>query len=141
MAARCLDRAVLRRVVEHQDLGFERDRRSLAREGVEPAQQELALLGVDDAVGDLDAWNPCAPVRVHVVDPPAYTPPYDHALCAALAAAGADVELWTSRVDYGATPSATTPLPDRAPPAGSPVRDAAPPAGSPLRDPAPPPGS
>ena len=23
----------------------------------------------------------CAPVRVHVVDPPAYTPPYDHALC------------------------------------------------------------
>jgi glycosyltransferase involved in cell wall biosynthesis len=43
-------------------------------------------------------------VRVHVVDPPAYTPPYDHALCAALAAAGADVELVTSRFGYGATP-------------------------------------
>jgi glycosyltransferase involved in cell wall biosynthesis len=43
-------------------------------------------------------------VRVHVVDPPAYTPPYDRALCAALAAAGADVELWTSRFDYGASP-------------------------------------
>jgi glycosyltransferase involved in cell wall biosynthesis len=41
-------------------------------------------------------------VRVHVVDPPAYTPPYDRALCAALAAAGADVELWTSRFDYAA---------------------------------------
>jgi glycosyltransferase involved in cell wall biosynthesis len=39
-------------------------------------------------------------VRVHVVDPPAYTPPYDRALCAALAAAGAEVELWTSRFDY-----------------------------------------
>jgi glycosyltransferase involved in cell wall biosynthesis len=45
-------------------------------------------------------------VRVHVVDPPAYTPPYDRALCAALAAAGADVELWTSRFDYGPVPSA-----------------------------------
>jgi glycosyltransferase involved in cell wall biosynthesis len=43
-------------------------------------------------------------VRVHVVDPPAYTPPYDRALCAALAAAGADVELWTSRFDYAAPP-------------------------------------
>jgi glycosyltransferase involved in cell wall biosynthesis len=41
-------------------------------------------------------------VRVHVVDPPAYTPPYDRALCAALAAAGAEVELWTSRFDYAA---------------------------------------
>src|SRR5437899_12546679 len=40
-------------------------------------------------------------VRVHVVDPSAYTPPYDHALCAALAAAGADVELYTSRFAHG----------------------------------------
>jgi glycosyltransferase involved in cell wall biosynthesis len=42
------------------------------------------------------------PVRVHVVDPSAYTPPYDHALCRALAGAGADVELYTSRFAYGA---------------------------------------
>jgi glycosyltransferase involved in cell wall biosynthesis len=41
-------------------------------------------------------------VRVHVVDPSAYTPPYDHALCRALAAAGADVELYTSRFAHGA---------------------------------------
>ena len=41
------------------------------------------------------------PVRVHIVDPSAYTPPYDHALCAALAAAGADVALYTSRFAYG----------------------------------------
>jgi glycosyltransferase involved in cell wall biosynthesis len=40
-------------------------------------------------------------MRVHVVDPAAYTPPYDHALCRALAAAGADVELYTSRFAYG----------------------------------------
>jgi glycosyltransferase involved in cell wall biosynthesis len=40
-------------------------------------------------------------MRVHVVDPSAYTPPYDHALCAALAAAGAEVELYTSRFAYG----------------------------------------
>jgi glycosyltransferase involved in cell wall biosynthesis len=40
-------------------------------------------------------------MRVHVVDPSAYTPPYDHALCAALAAAGAEVELHTSRFAYG----------------------------------------
>jgi glycosyltransferase involved in cell wall biosynthesis len=40
-------------------------------------------------------------VRVHIVDPSAYTPPYDHALCGALSAAGADVELYTSRFAYG----------------------------------------
>jgi glycosyltransferase involved in cell wall biosynthesis len=40
-------------------------------------------------------------VLVHVVDPSAYTPPYDHALCRALAGAGADVELYTSRFAYG----------------------------------------
>jgi glycosyltransferase involved in cell wall biosynthesis len=45
----------------------------------------------------------CA-VHVHVVDPPAYTPPYDHALCAALARAGARVELVTSRFGYGPVP-------------------------------------
>jgi glycosyltransferase involved in cell wall biosynthesis len=39
-------------------------------------------------------------VRVHVVDPAAYTPPYDHALCGALARAGLEVELVTSRFDY-----------------------------------------
>ena len=43
-------------------------------------------------------------MRVHVVDPSAYTRPYDHALCAALARAGADVELITSRFAYGAAP-------------------------------------
>jgi len=44
-------------------------------------------------------------VRVHVVDPSAYTPPYDHALCGALAAAGAEVTLYTSRFAHGAVPS------------------------------------
>jgi glycosyltransferase involved in cell wall biosynthesis len=40
-------------------------------------------------------------VRVHLVDPSAFTPPYDHALAAALARAGLDVELVTSRFPYG----------------------------------------
>jgi glycosyltransferase involved in cell wall biosynthesis len=40
-------------------------------------------------------------VRVHVVDPSAFTPPYDHALCRALGQAGAQVELFTSHFAYG----------------------------------------
>jgi glycosyltransferase involved in cell wall biosynthesis len=43
-------------------------------------------------------------VKAHVVDPSAYTPPYDHALCSALAAAGLDVELYTSHFDYAELP-------------------------------------
>ena len=45
-------------------------------------------------------------MRVHVVDPPAYTPPYDHALSEALAAAGAEVTLVTSAFPYGQVPLA-----------------------------------
>ena len=45
-------------------------------------------------------------MRVTVVDPPAYTPPYDHALCTALARRGLDVELVTSRFRFGAVPPA-----------------------------------
>ncbi|MHB8235719.1 MAG: glycosyltransferase family 4 protein, partial [Solirubrobacteraceae bacterium] len=44
-------------------------------------------------------------MRVHLVDPSAYTPPYDHALSVALAQAGADVELFTSRFAYGELPA------------------------------------
>lgn len=43
-------------------------------------------------------------MRVQLVDPSAFTPPYDHALAAALARGGADVELVTSRFLYGPTP-------------------------------------
>jgi glycosyltransferase involved in cell wall biosynthesis len=45
-------------------------------------------------------------VKVHVVDPSAYTPAYDHALCAALARAGVEVELVTSAFPYAAVPPA-----------------------------------
>lgn len=44
-------------------------------------------------------------MRVQIVDPSAFTPPYDHALSAALARAGVDVELVTSRFLYGPVPS------------------------------------
>src|SRR5438876_10379448 len=43
-------------------------------------------------------------MRVQIVDPPAYTPWYDRPLCAALARAGADVELITSRFVHGPLP-------------------------------------
>jgi glycosyltransferase involved in cell wall biosynthesis len=41
-------------------------------------------------------------MRVVLADPPAYTPPYDRCLAGALARAGADVELVTSRFRFGA---------------------------------------
>jgi glycosyltransferase involved in cell wall biosynthesis len=43
-------------------------------------------------------------MRVQVVDPSAYTPAYDHALCTALARAGTEVELVTSAFAYGSAP-------------------------------------
>lgn len=50
-----------------------------------------------------------SPLNVQVVDPSAFTPPYDHALCAALArigGSGVAVELVTSRFAYGEVPPA-----------------------------------
>jgi glycosyltransferase involved in cell wall biosynthesis len=41
-------------------------------------------------------------MRVVIADPPAYTPPYDRSLAAALARADVDVELVTSRFRFGA---------------------------------------
>src|SRR5262245_12235624 len=43
-------------------------------------------------------------MRVHIVDPAAYTPPYDHSLASALARAGIEVELITSRFPHGSVP-------------------------------------
>jgi glycosyltransferase involved in cell wall biosynthesis len=43
-------------------------------------------------------------MRVQIVDPAAFTPPYDHALSGALARAGAEVELITARFPYGPVP-------------------------------------
>src|SRR6266480_2200981 len=119
--------SVARVVVEHDHLRGERQRSALGGDRVQAAQQQLALAGVDDAVGQLDLLLAaiargvlggglvvalalrrghdvrllCLPMRVHVVDPSAYTPPYDHALCSALAHAGAEVSLYTSRFAYG----------------------------------------
>ena len=45
-------------------------------------------------------------MRVQLFDPSAFTPPYDRALAAALARAGADVELLTGRFLYGPVPEA-----------------------------------
>jgi hypothetical protein len=43
-------------------------------------------------------------MRVHLVDPRGDVTPYDHALSAALARHGAEVELVTSRFVYGPIP-------------------------------------
>jgi glycosyltransferase involved in cell wall biosynthesis len=45
-------------------------------------------------------------MKVQLVDPSAFTPPYDRALAAALSRAGAEVELLTSRFLHGAVPPA-----------------------------------
>ena len=44
-------------------------------------------------------------MRVVIADPPAFTPSYDHELASALAAAGAEVELVTSRFRFGDVPA------------------------------------
>jgi glycosyltransferase involved in cell wall biosynthesis len=44
-------------------------------------------------------------MKVQLVDPSAFTPPYDRALAAALARGGAEVELLTSRFLYGPVPA------------------------------------
>jgi glycosyltransferase involved in cell wall biosynthesis len=44
-------------------------------------------------------------MRILLADPPAFTPPYDHALASALARAGAEVELVTSRFRFGEAPA------------------------------------
>src|SRR4029078_8373909 len=41
-------------------------------------------------------------MQIVLADPPAFTPAYDHELAAALARAGAEVELVTSRFRFGA---------------------------------------
>jgi glycosyltransferase involved in cell wall biosynthesis len=50
--------------------------------------------------------EPGKALRVQLVDPSAFTPPYDRALAAALARQGAEVELLTSRFLYGPVPRA-----------------------------------
>src|SRR3954452_7798667 len=74
-----------------------RQRRSSSRCSVFTTQKETST-----ATGLL--LSPA--VRVDVVDPSAYTPPYDDALCAALARAGARVRLVTSAFSHGDAPRA-----------------------------------
>ena len=47
-------------------------------------------------------------MRVVIADPPAYTPWYDHELATALAAAGADVEVASTRFRFAELPPAAT---------------------------------
>ncbi len=72
-------------------------------------------------------------MRVQIVDPSAFTPPYDHALAAALARTGAEVELITSAFAYADAPrpdgysgqgAVLPPRPRRGRFAGAPGREA-----------------
>ena len=65
--------AVARGVVEHDHLGLERHRGPLARDRVQAVAQELALLGVDHAVGELDrhgrlSYPSCGRSRLPQID-------------------------------------------------------------------------
>ena len=64
----------------------------------------LPPVGVDDAEGEVH--GEILLMRVQIVDPSAQTPPYDRALAAALARAGAEVELVTSHFVHGPMPPA-----------------------------------
>ena len=44
-------------------------------------------------------------MHVLIADPPAFTPVYDHELASALARAGVDVEVVTSRFRFGEPPA------------------------------------
>lgn len=67
-------------------------------------RDRLAGRGGDD--GGAAAFRPrSSALRVHVVDPSAYAPAYDHELSAALARAGAAVALHTSAFPYGPVPA------------------------------------
>ena len=108
-------RAVGRGVVEDEDLALDAGRVG-ALDRVEAGEQVLAAVRVHDAVGE--RWrhartiiarmadSAAGRIRVQLVDPSAFTPPYDRALAAALARAGAEVELLTSRFLYGPVPEA-----------------------------------
>jgi glycosyltransferase involved in cell wall biosynthesis len=57
-------------------------------------------------MSEVNSMSDVHPMRVQLVDPSAFTPPYDRALAAALARDGADVELATSRFLHGPVPRA-----------------------------------
>ena len=94
-----LGRAVVGGVVDDQDLGS-RARPGRGR-GSRPGRRAGARARWCSRRSRRDPSEESFLMRVQVVDPPAFTPPYDRALCAALAAAGAEVELVTSRFEYG----------------------------------------
>ena len=88
-----------RRVVGGGELDhLARGARAARRQGV--AVEEVP--GADEHGSPRLAYVACAS---SLADPPAFTPQYDHELAAALARAGADVELATSRFRFGERPA------------------------------------
>src|SRR5205823_3055366 len=87
------------------------DRRAIGRDQldhlveVRPAARRIGL-AVEEIPGTDDHPFTVERVRVLLADPPAYTPWYDHELATALAAAGAEVEVATTRFRFGELPPA-----------------------------------
>jgi glycosyltransferase involved in cell wall biosynthesis len=73
--------------------------------GDERGQSLSARRGAGGLSGRVQARGYAPGVRVVLADPPAFTPPYDHELAAALARAGAEVELVTSPFRFGTAPT------------------------------------
>src|SRR5581483_11967276 len=95
----------------HRQLLQADDRRLVLRHELDHRAEEGAALGrrgvaVEEVPSPHEHGHGVAyeAVRVLLADPPAFTPPYDHELAAALARAGADVELVTSRFRFGTAP-------------------------------------
>jgi glycosyltransferase involved in cell wall biosynthesis len=76
----------------------------LPEEGVPLGRHRVAVKDVPRA-DEQRHRRSLRPVRVVLADPPAFTPPYDHELASALARAGVDVELVTSRFRFGEAPA------------------------------------
>ena len=89
---------------EHVGLVGGRELHHLLEICAPPGRHGIAVEEVPGADEERHGRSLRLQMRVLLADPPAFTPTYDHALAAALARAGADVELVTSRFRFGPVP-------------------------------------
>ena len=102
-------RAVARGVVEDEHLGLERQRRALTGDRVQAAHEQLALLGVDHAEGDLhthDGPRYCRPWCASTSSTPRPTRRPTTMPCAPPWPARAPTCAWSRALPYGPVPGA-----------------------------------
>jgi glycosyltransferase involved in cell wall biosynthesis len=95
-----------RHLLQGHEIGAVRDGEAHRLLEVETPRRRIAppVEKVPGADEELQRGTSVGVVRVALVDPAAFTLPYDHALATALARAGAEVELITSPFRFGAPP-------------------------------------